>query len=59
MRIVGELELKKIKDLPISVKNDLDDFVNALIENPFDFNSLKMHDLKNEEVIDIIKNIYE
>lgn len=58
LRIVGELELKKIKELPISVKNDLDDFVDALIDNPFDYNSLKMHDLKNEEVIEIIKSIY-
>lgn len=58
LRIVGELELKKIKELPTSVKNDLDDFVDALIDNPFDCNSLKMHDLKNEEVIEIIKSIY-
>lgn len=59
LRIIGELELRKTKELPISVKNDIDNFIVTLIDNPFDYNSLKRHELKNEEVIDKLKSIYD
>lgn len=59
LRIIGELELRKTKELPISVKNDIDNFIVTLTYNPFDYNSLKRHELKNEEVIDKLKSIYD
>lgn len=59
LRIIGELELRKTKELPISVKNDIDNFIVTLTDNPFDYNSLKRHELKNEEVIDKLKSIYD
>ena len=59
LRIIGELELRKTKELPTSVKNDIDNFIVTLIDNPFDYNSLKRHELKNEEVIDKLKSIYD
>lgn len=59
LRIIGELELRKTKELPISVKNDIDNFIVTLTDNPFDYNSLKRHELKSEEVIDKLKSIYD
>lgn len=59
LRIIGELELRKTKELPISVKNDIDNFIVTLIDNPFDYNSLKRYELKNEEVVDKLKSIYD
>ncbi|MCI6696777.1 MAG: hypothetical protein MR457_04990 [Solobacterium sp.] len=45
--------------MPSTVKLDIDSFISTLFTYPFDYNLLKEHNLKNEEVIDKLKSIYD
>lgn len=58
LRIVSEIALNKVVDLPISVKNDMDDFIENLNKEPYDVNSLKEYRLKNEDVIERLMEIF-
>lgn len=58
LRISAELMLEKIDKLPVSVKEDIDTFINNLSQDPFDSNSLKNYGLKNEEVIAVLKRVF-
>ena len=58
LRISTELMLEKIDKLPVSVKEDIDTFINNLSQDPFDSNSLKNYGLKNEEVIAVLKRVF-
>ena len=55
LRIVAELMLESIQELPLSVKADMDIFIDSLENEPFDDNSLKNYGLKNEEVVELLK----
>lgn len=59
LRIATELILNKTKTLPLSVKSDIDMFIESLTTNPFDSNSLKNYGLRNEDVIEILKRTFE
>jgi hypothetical protein len=47
LRIATELMLEGTKNLPTSVKTDMDTFIDLLVKEPFDDNSLKKYELKN------------
>lgn len=59
LRIASELMLEKIEDLPTTVNADIHNFIQALDKEPFDQNSLKEYGLKNEDVVNLLKQIYE
>ena len=59
LRIAAELMLDRTKNLPTSVKADIDVFIDSLAKEPFDDNSLKNYGLKNEEVIEVLKRTFD
>lgn len=59
LRIVAALTLNRVDKLSSSIKTDIDDFISTLFSYPFDYNLLKERNLKNEEVIDKLKSIYD
>lgn len=58
LRIAAELMLEQTDKIPVSVKDDIDTFINDLSKNPFDANSLKNYGLKNKEVIEVLKRVF-
>lgn len=58
LRITAELLLEDISDLPTTVKADMDAFINSLIQEPFDSNSLKSYGLKNEDVTSVLHRVF-
>ncbi|MEI3323422.1 MAG: hypothetical protein V8R92_10985 [Eubacterium sp.] len=58
LHIASELMLEKIEDLPTTVNADIHNFIQALDKEPFDQNSLKEYGLKNEDVVNLLKQIY-
>lgn len=58
LRITAELMLDRVKDLPVSVKADIDMFIDSLTSNPFDNNSLKNYRLKNEDIIEVLRRVF-
>ena len=59
LRIVAALTLNRIEIMSSAVKVDINDFISTLFSYPFDYNLLKERNLKNEEVIDKLKSIYD
>lgn len=59
LRIVAALTLNRVDKLSSSIKTDIDDFISTLFSYPFDYNLLKERNLKNEEVIDKLKSVYD
>ena len=59
LRIVATLTLDRVDKMPSTVKLDIDSFISTLFTYPFDYNLLKKHNLKNEEVVDKFKSIYD
>lgn len=59
LRIAAELMLECAENLPVSVKADIDTFIESLENEPFDVNSLKNYGLKNKEVIETLKRVFE
>lgn len=59
LKIAAELLLKEMDNLPEMVKADIDLFIADLENDPFDDNSLKNYGLKNEEVIAVLKKVYD
>lgn len=59
LRIAAELMLEKVSDLPVSVNTDIHAFMDSLEDEPFDQNSLKTYGLKNEEVTDLLRHVFE
>ncbi len=58
LRISAELMLEKATNLPVSVKKDINAFIELLEKEPFDANSLKNYGLKNQEVIETLKRVF-
>lgn len=58
LKIAAELLLKETNNLPEMVKSDIDLFIADLENDPFDDNSLKNYGLKNEEVVAVLKKVY-
>ena len=59
LRIAAELMLKHVTDLPETVAADIGIFIDSLEQEPFDQNSLKLYGLKNDEVVNLLKEIFE
>lgn len=59
LRIATELILEKVEDLPITVNDDIHSFIESLEQEPFDQNSLKRYGLKNEDVVNLLKQVFE
>ena len=59
LHIASELMLEKVEDLSTTVNADIHNFIQALDKEPFDQNSLKEYGLKNEDVVNLLKQIYE
>ena len=58
LRITAELMLERITNLPVSIKTDIDTFIEVVENDPFDDNSLKNYGLKNQEVIEVLKRTF-
>lgn len=59
LRIVAELMLESATSLPTSVKADIGTFIESLEKEPFDDNSLKKYGLKNQEVIEVLRKVFD
>ena len=58
LRIASELMLEKVEELPIAVDDDIHSFIDLLEQEPFDQNSLKKFGLKNEDVVEVLKQVF-
>ena len=58
LRIASELMLEKVEELPIAVDADIHSFIDLLEQEPFDQNSLKRFGLKNEDVVEVLKQVF-
>lgn len=58
LRITAELMLEKIEDLPEIVNTDIHSFINSLEQEPFEKESLKEYGLENEDVVNLLKQIF-
>lgn len=58
LRIASELMLEKVEDLPTAVDADIHSFIDLLEQEPFDQNSLKIYGLKNENVVELLKQVF-
>ena len=58
LRIVTEIILENVTNLPHSVKSDIDIFIKTLEKEPFDANSLKIYGLKNQDCIDVLRRVF-
>nr|WP_294525677.1 hypothetical protein [uncultured Blautia sp.] len=59
LRISAELMLEKATSLPDTVKADIDAFIESLEGEPFDANSLKNYGLKNHDIIEVLKRVFD
>lgn len=58
LRITSEMMLERVLDLPQSVEKDIYAFINMLELDPFDNNMLRGYGLKNQDVIDLLNNVF-
>lgn len=56
--IAAELILEPVVDLPETVKEDIQFFIESLEQEPYDQNSLKMYGLKNMDIVDLLKKVF-
>ena len=50
--------LEKVEKLPIAVDADIHSFIALLGQEPFDQHSLKRYGLKNEDVVEVLKQVF-
>ena len=58
LRIASELMLEKVEELPTAVDADIHSFIALLGQEPFDQHSLKRYGLKNEDVVEVLKQVF-
>ena len=58
LRIASELMLEKVEELPTAVDADIHSFIDLLEREPFDQNSLKRYGLKNEDIVELLKQVF-
>ena len=58
LRIASELMLEKVEKLPIAVDADIHSFIDLLGQELFDQYSLKRYGLKNEDVVEVLKQVF-
>ena len=54
----SELMLEKVEELPTAVDADIHSFIDLLEQEPFDQNSLKRYGLKNEDIMELLKQVF-
>ena len=59
LRITAELMLEKVSDMPASVNNDIHSFIDSLEQEPFDQNLLEEYGLKNDDIMGVLKRVFE
>lgn len=59
LRIVTELMLENTANLPATVKLEIDTFIKLLEQEPFDENSLKNYGIENQEVVAVLRRVFE
>ena len=59
LRIVTELMLENTANLPATVKSEIDTFIKLLEQEPFDENSLKNYGIENQEVVAVLRRVFE
>lgn len=58
LRIITEMEVERIDDLPSSVLGDITEFVSRLDQEPFDVNTLKNYGVTTEEVAERLSAVF-
>jgi len=58
LRIAAELMLESVDELPETVNEDINNFIELLEAEPFDANSLKNYGLNNQDVIEVLRRIF-
>lgn len=58
LRLAVEMALNPIKELPLSIYEDIGFFISKLKEDEFDDNSLKTYRVTTEQVIHRLKSIF-
>lgn len=58
LRIITEMEVERIEDLPPSVLEDITEFVSRLDQEPFDVNTLKNYGVTTEEVAERLSAVF-
>ncbi|MGF7143021.1 hypothetical protein HNQ56_001443 [Anaerotaenia torta] len=58
LRIAVEMVLERPVNLPASITNDIEQFLQSLYQDPFDANLLKGYGLKSEELVKRMIEIY-
>ena len=56
--IKADVIIKEVEELPIAVDADIHSFIDLLEQEPFDQNSLKRFGLKNENVVEVLKQVF-
>lgn len=59
LRIVTELMLENTANLPATVKLEIDTFIKLLEQEPFDENSLKNYGIEDQEVVAVLRRVFE
>lgn len=58
LRLTAEMVLNKVEDIPKSVVEDMDQFINSLEQNPFNSDVLNKYGLTNEQVKNTLIELY-
>ena len=58
LKIMAELFLEKVKDIPYSIQHDVQEFLESLADEPFDESLLMTYGLSNQDIIEQIRIIY-
>lgn len=58
LRIAAELILEKVYGLPELVNSDIHMFIDDLEQEPFDSNLLKTYGLKNDDIVNLLKQVF-
>ena len=58
LRIAVEFVLESVSTLPITVINDMEQFISRLESEPFDVGLLKNYGVGNEELVDNLRKLY-
>ena len=51
-------EKRYLFELPETVKEDIQIFIESLEQEPYDQNSLKIYGLKNTDIVDLLKRVF-
>ena len=58
LRLTAELMLTRVEEIPESIMKEINEFVDLLLEEPFDANLLREYGLRNDDVVEKLKTVY-